>query len=83
MNPASGDRPQQARTFTGNLRHVARRPLLGAWLGALAVLAGVVQVQVSQPWAGLLCLVIMSVVVISVGRSLERSHADEGDPAEG
>jgi hypothetical protein len=82
MNPPSADRPQPPRTFTSNLRHVARRPLLIIWLAALGALVTVVQVQVPQPWSITIVILIVAVVTFSLLRSLNRDCTGREDPAE-
>lgn len=81
MDPRSAERPQQPRTFTRVLCHVARRPLLIAWLLALAVLAGVVQSRIRQPWSGLIYIVITPAAVVSITRSLDQADKPQ-DPTE-
>ncbi|MFG3379645.1 hypothetical protein [Streptomyces sp. NPDC047999] len=81
MDPTSADRPQQPRTFTSVLRHVARRPLLIVWLVTLAALAGVAQSEIPQPWSGLIYILIIPAAVISITRSLDQADKAE-DPIE-
>ncbi|MGW0779033.1 hypothetical protein ACWGI0_26015 [Streptomyces sp. NPDC054802] len=81
MDPRNAERPQQPRTFTRVLCHVARRPLLIAWLLALAGLAGVVQSRIPQPWSGLIYIVLTPAAAISITRSLDQADKAQ-DPTE-
>ncbi|MEV0179346.1 hypothetical protein AB0I54_08595 [Streptomyces sp. NPDC050625] len=74
MTPTNADQPQRPKTFKGVLRFVVRRPVLVAWLVALAVLPVVFQDHVPDPWSGLIYLVITPISVWSIEASLERAY---------
>ncbi|MEV6055323.1 hypothetical protein [Streptomyces sp. NPDC052107] len=81
MKPTDANAAQQPGRFTGILRHLARRPLLLAWLVALAALSIALQSEIPQPWSGLIYLVVTPAAVIPATRSFERAHQNREDPS--